>query len=192
MPCAEPDAATRAALLALARQALVHGLEHGRPLEPDLGECDQALRAPGACFVTLKQQGRLRGCIGSLEARQPLARDVAHNAHHAAYADPRFAPLAAGELSVTHIHISLLTPHEPLPATDEAALLAALEPGLDGLVLELGARRATFLPAVWEQLPEPGEFLRQLKHKAGLPGDYWSAGLRFQRYRSHGFGEADS
>jgi len=108
---------------------------------------------------------------------------VVENARAAAFYDPRFPPLERRELGGLDIHLSVLTPSEPLPAASEAELLAALAPGEDGLILEEGPRRSTFLPQVWESLPEPRDFLRQLKRKAGLPPDHWSPDLRFRRYR---------
>jgi AmmeMemoRadiSam system protein A len=109
---------------------------------------------------------------------------VASNAYSAAFEDPRFAPLERGEFERLDIHLSLLSAPEPIQFGSEKDLLAQIRPSLDGLVLEEGARRGTFLPSVWEQLPDPVEFLRHLKRKAGLPADYWSATLRVSRYTS--------
>jgi AmmeMemoRadiSam system protein A len=139
-------------------------------------------RQPGASFVTLTQRGQLRGCIGSLEAHRPLAEDVAANACAAAFRDPRFKPLTADELAHTRVEVSLLTPAQPLPCRDEADALAQLQPHIDGVILSAGRHRATFLPQVWEQLPDPAAFLAQLKRKAGLAADYWSPDLRLERY----------
>ena len=175
-------------LLALAEQSIRHGLETGRPLTVDPGDYPPTLQQPGACFVTLRRDGELRGCIGSLNARQPLVQDLAHNAWAAAFQDPRFMPLQADELAGLELHVSVLGPAEALEVADEAALLAALRPDIDGLILEEGPYRATFLPSVWKQLPEPEQFVQHLKHKAGLPGDYWSAALHFSRYQCEGFG----
>ncbi len=190
-----PPADSRAALGAEARRRLLrvaaasiaHGLETGRPLPVDPAEYPPALRVPGAAFVTLHLHGRLRGCIGSLEARRPLVVDVAENAYAAAFRDPRFPPLLAAEFPQVEIEISRLTPAEPLTVSSEAELLQRLQPGVDGLILEEGAHRATFLPAVWETLPDPREFLAQLRVKAGLPPDYWSPTLRLYRYRTEAF-----
>ncbi len=144
---------------------------------------DAWLRAPGACFVTLMHAGRLRGCIGSVRARRPLGEDVRANARAAALADPRFPPLAAHELAATRIEVSLLSAPVPLLVRDEAEALAALRPGTDGVILEMrGGERSTFLPQVWDSLPSPREFLGQLKRKAGLPADFWSADLHLFRY----------
>jgi uncharacterized protein len=170
-------------LLGVAGASIEHGLAYGGPLRLSLGDYPEPLRAPGACFVTLRRQGALRGCIGSLEPRRPLVVDVAENAHAAAFGDPRFPPLARHERIDLEIHLSVLTPLEPLPAASEAELLAALRPGVDGLVLREGERRATFLPAVWGELPDPRSFLGHLRRKAGLGEDHWSPTLRFWRYR---------
>lgn len=172
-------------LLALAREAIAAALYLPAPAARcQAGELEAAwLRAPGACFVTLTRQGRLRGCIGSVRARRPLADDVRANARAAALSDPRFPPLTAGELPDTRIEVSLLSPASPLPAASEEEALAALRPGIDGIILEVGSEtHATFLPQVWENLPSPRDFLAHLKHKAGLPPDFWSPDLRLQRY----------
>lgn len=177
----------RRSLRELARDAIAHGLAHGAPLPVDLATLSPALRARRASFVTLTETGVLRGCIGALEARLPLAEDVALHAYAAAFEDPRFPPLRPEEAPMIDIHISVLAPPEPLPATSEQEALAALRPGEDGLILEEDGRRATFLPSVWASLPRPADFLRQLKLKAGLPADYWSPRLRLQRYRVEEF-----
>lgn len=140
------------------------------------------LHEPGACFVTLTQQGELRGCIGSLGAHRPLLADVKANAVAAAFHDPRFAPLSARELEITEVEVSLLSPMQALTFASEAEALAQLRPGLDGVVFEFGARRSTFLPQVWEQLPDTDAFMAHLKHKAGLPVSFWAEGVRLQRY----------
>ena len=140
------------------------------------------LAEPAATFVTLTQNGRLRGCVGSLEAHRPLADDVAENAVAAAFRDRRFAPLSARELPRTRVEVSLLTPPEPFPVCSEADALARLRPGIDGLILNCGHRRATFLPQVWESLTDPRQFLAELKLKAGLPADFWDEQLTLARY----------
>jgi AmmeMemoRadiSam system protein A len=175
-------------LLALAREAICAALEDALAPAPSRvppPELDASwLRAAGACFVTLTRKGRLRGCIGSVRARRPLGDDVRANARAAALADPRFPPLAVAELADTRIEVSLLSPPAPLPAVaSEEEALAALRPGIDGIILEYGGEaHATFLPQVWESLPAPRDFLAHLKHKAGLPPDFWSPALRLQRY----------
>ena len=173
-------------LLDVAEQSIRHGLATGQALSVDLADYPEQLRQPGACFVTLRKHGELRGCIGSLSPRRPLLEDVARNSFAAAFEDPRFMSLREDELAELSLHISLLGPSEPLAIRTEAELLALLRPGIDGLILEDGPYRATFLPSVWEQLPEPRQFLQQLKRKAGLPEDYWSTTLRFSRYQCEG------
>lgn len=182
------DAALGQALLAIARQAIATRLglpATPPPAHPRLGE-------PGASFVTLTQHGELRGCIGSLEARRPLAVDVAENARAAAFRDPRFAPLEAEEWPATRVEVSLLSAPEPLPFSSQADALAKLRPGIDGIVMEAGARRATFLPQVWEALPDPADFLARLKEKAGLSAGYWSDELRLSRYTVDKWRETDA
>jgi AmmeMemoRadiSam system protein A len=165
-------------LLALARGAIARQLGLGAAPHDDA----DWLKVPGATFVTLTQHGRLRGCIGSLEAWRSLGEDVMANALAAAFRDPRFPPLEADELARTQVEVSLLSPQTPMPVRDEADALAQLRPGIDGVVLECGAHRGTFLPQVWEQLPRPADFLRHLKLKAGLPGDFWDPGIQLSRY----------
>jgi AmmeMemoRadiSam system protein A len=176
-------------LLALARGAIAESL--GLPAAAPAQQLPW-LREPGATFVTLKSEGRLRGCVGSIRARRPLGEDVRANARAAAFADPRFPPLTAPEWPDTRVEVSLLTPPEPLaPAPSEEAAAAALAPGVDGLVLEYQHYGATFLPQVWEQLREPAEFLAHLKHKAGLPRAFWSAEIRLLRYRVEKWAEEE-
>jgi AmmeMemoRadiSam system protein A len=141
------------------------------------------LLAPGATFVTLKLERALRGCIGSLEARRALGDDVAHNARAAAYADPRFPPVDAAERDRLEVEVSLLSRPEPLVGVaSEQEALARLRPGIDGVVLEMGPYRSTFLPQVWEGIPDPAEFLGELKRKAGLPRHFWDPGVKLSRY----------
>ena len=140
------------------------------------------LEHAGATFVTLTQNGALRGCIGSLEAYRTLAVDVAENALAAAFRDPRFAPLEAAELARTRIEVSLLGPATAMSFANEGDALAQLRPAIDGVILSHGRRRATFLPQVWETLPEPRRFLTQLKLKAGLPADFWDQEMSLARY----------
>ncbi|MEF8755184.1 MAG: AmmeMemoRadiSam system protein A [Accumulibacter sp.] len=167
-----------AALLTIARNAIAH---HFRlPTRPP-GELPE-LAEPAATFVTLTRNGQLRGCIGSLEAHRPLLLDVGENALAAAFRDHRFAPLTADEFATTRVEVSLLTPPEPFPVADEADAIARLRPGVDGLVLGYRQRRATFLPQVWESLPDARQFLAQLKLKAGLPADFWHPEVTLARY----------
>jgi AmmeMemoRadiSam system protein A len=172
----------REVLRQVARDSILHGLSHGRPLAVKPGGYPPPLEAPGAVFVTLKTRGRLRGCIGSYVARRPLVEDVADNAFAAAFRDPRFPHLTESELEELTFHISLLTPPIPLEVRDRSELLAALRPGLDGLLMEDPPHRATFLPQVWESLPDPVDFVEELFRKGGLPRNHWAPTLRFSRY----------
>ena len=171
----------RATLLDLARSSIEAGLQGGR-LEVILLDHAPALREHRASFVTLQRGGRLRGCIGTLAARRALVVEVAEMAQAAAFRDPRFAPLSHAEFADLEYHISVLGVPEPLPVTGEDDLLAQLRPGIDGLMLREGELGSTFLPSVWEQLPDPREFLRRLKIKAGLGADHWSAQIVVSRY----------
>lgn len=174
-------AADRRALLELAHASIEQGLCGGF-LHVQAEEHAAALQAPRASFVTLHLARALRGCIGSLEARRPLVLDVVENARAAAFRDPRFPALTRPEFERLEIQLSLLTAPEPMEFRSEEDLLAQLRPGVDGLVLQERHHRGTFLPAVWQTLPGPREFLHHLKRKAGLPADYWSATLRIERY----------
>jgi AmmeMemoRadiSam system protein A len=181
----------RALLLGVARQSIEHGLKQRRPL-PVVPAEHPPFDLPGASFVTLHRQGALRGCIGSLEAHRPLLLDVAQNAYAAAFRDPRFEPLQPQELEDLDIDISILSSPEALSFDNQQALLDQIRPGVDGLILEDGARRGTFLPSVWSSLPDKADFLAQLKLKAGLPVDYWSDKLKVWRYTTECFGEQDA
>ncbi len=172
-------------LLPIARAAIAQAL--GR--KPVAAVDAPWLQQEGASFVTLTRQGRLRGCIGSLQARRSLLADVKANAVAAALHDPRFAPLTAQELDATQIEVSLLSALQPLVFASESEALAQLRPGVDGVVLEYGRHRSTFLPQVWEQLPEAVQFMAQLKRKAGLPADFWAPDVTLQRYTVHPFSE---
>lgn len=165
-------------LLKLARAEIGQHLGHALPVPPPA----DWLRQPGASFVTLTKMGDLRGCIGSLEAYRPLGEDVRANALAAAFRDPRFMPLAREEFNDIRVEVSLLSPSESLAVGSEDEALSVLRPGIDGLILEYAQHRSTFLPQVWEQLPEPFEFLAHLKRKAGLPQDFWAADVRLSRY----------
>ena len=163
-------------LLMLARGAIARELGLGSAhIADDLAQI-------AATFVTLRSDGDLRGCIGTVDAWRPLGEDVRANAVAAAFNDPRFPPLRRDELAQVSIEVSLLNAREPLPSCDEASLAATLRPGIDGVVFACARHRATFLPQVWEQLPQPHDFLRALKRKAGLVEDFWSDNVRISRY----------
>lgn len=177
-----------ATLLRIARGSIEKAL--GASPQPKVEE-DPWLREPGATFVTLRRGESLRGCIGSIEARRPLGEDVRRNALAAAFEDPRFPPVQRREWPGITVEVSLLSPPEPLPAVSEAEALRLLRPGIDGVIFEYGGHRSTFLPQVWEQLPDPRDFLDHLRQKAGLPGGFWAPGVRLSRYAVRKWDEAD-
>jgi uncharacterized protein len=181
----------RRELLALARRSIASALPRGtyQPFQNRVGVA--GLMEPGSAFVTLRIGAALRGCCGSIDMTRPLAEDVWRVAWASAFTDPRFPALTERECERIDLHISVLTPPEPLIVADEADLLTQLTPRVDGLILELDGSRATFLPAVWEQLPDAKQFVRQLKLKAGWAGDFWSPEIRVQRYLTVSFGETD-
>lgn len=172
-------------LLAIARAAIRGELGLGGASSSS----HPSLFAPAATFVTLRDGERLRGCIGSVEARRPLGEDVRANAIAAAFRDPRFSPLAAHECASTTIEVSLLGPSEPFPCAGEDDAVARLQPGIDGVILHCDRHRAIFLPQVWKQLPDPREFLVALMRKAGLPANGWNANVRLARYTVSKFSE---
>jgi AmmeMemoRadiSam system protein A len=190
MSLAAPE---RRELLALARASIDSALANGQPAG-QLVPFTTALLSPGltvrrSSFVTLRRGEDLRGCCGTLDAPRSLAEDVWRNAWAAAFSDYRFPPLSASEWPQVSLHLSLLTPPERLDVTTEAQLLAVLRPSLDGLILESDTGRATFLPAVWQQLSDPALFVRHLKMKAGWPAGYWSDRVRAWRYTTESFDE---
>ena len=178
----------REALLLIAYESIHSGLDTRRPAIIDVAALPPRLSAKRASFVTLQAEGKLRGCIGTLEPRRSLVEDVSHNAYAAAFQDVRFPPLQADELATLSLQVSVLSAPAPLGIDSEAMLLAQLRPGIDGLILQEGAFTSTFLPSVWESLPEPERFLGHLKLKAGLAAQYWSATIRFWRYTTESFG----
>ena len=170
-------------LLEIADRAIRHVLKHKKPMPMDITAEPEALQANGASFVSLKTATkRLRGCIGSPTAHQALALDVAGNACKAAFNDPRFKPVMIDEYETLRLSISVLSPQAAMSIRDEADLLAQLRPGIDGLVIADGPKRALFLPSVWEQLAEPLVFLSHLKQKAGMAANYWSPTFRANRF----------
>jgi len=191
------DAATRSEhadkgriLLTLARNAIAEAL--GMSLDGDVPMQEDWLQQKGACFITLKEDGELRGCIGSLEARRPLLQDIHTNAINAALHDPRFPPLTLAELDEVHIEVSLLSPSRRLEFSSEADALSKLRPGRDGVIFECGSHKSTFLPQVWEQLPDPAMFMAHLKLKAGLPADFWHEDVLIYIYNVEKYAEGDS
>ena len=185
------SASDRITLLDVARVSVQHGLRRREALKVDPNDYPETLRPLRATFVTLEIGGQLRGCIGALTAYQPLVQDVATHAYAAAFEDPRFPELRPEEFPNLEIFISVLSLPEPMHFSSEEDLLKQVRPGVDGLVLQFRHYRATFLPAVWENLPDPYLFLAQLKYKAGLPLDFWSPELRVERYTTEYFGAGD-
>ena len=173
-------------LLCIARDAISHEMASAGRAVFNPGD-SEGLMEKRATFVTLTIEGALRGCIGRLEAFRPLAEDVAANACAAAFDDPRFMPLSAEELDQIEIHISVLSPPEEMVFSSEEDLLAQIRPGIDGLIFQEGGRRGTFLPSVWEELPEKELFLMHLKVKAGVSESYWSDSLQVFRYTADYF-----
>lgn len=175
-------------LLEIARENVRHAVLG----TPELPREEAWLLEPGATFVTVRHRGNLRGCLGSLEARQPLLEDLRHNARAAATRDPRFPPLEPEELDDVRVEVSLLSPLERVPAASEVEALAAIARDRVGWVLEVGRQKGTFLPQVWDALPEPRDFFRQLKLKAGLSADFWSRDVKLWRYDVHKWVEGET
>jgi len=178
-------------LIALARQAIAINLDI---------HCDNSiipddhvwLTEHAATFVTLTRHGNLRGCIGTLEAYRPLIDDVRSNAVAAAFHDPRFAPLGKGEYASVHIEVSLLSQMQSVDAQDEHIAIARIRPGIDGVVLQYETHKATFLPQVWDQLPDPQQFFAHLKQKAGLSIGFWHPHVQLSVYQVNKFHEHKS
>jgi hypothetical protein len=176
-----------AVLIPLARNAIggIFGLSY--PVD----DRHDFLQEAAATFVTLMRNGRLRGCVGSLQAHRSLLEDVKANAKAAAFLDPRFEPLTQTEFATTVVEVSVLSRSEPLALVSEADAITQIRPGVDGLILEHADKRGTFLPQVWDSIPDPAEFLRQLKRKAGLEPTFWADDLRLLRYTVVKFRESE-
>lgn len=169
-------------LLHAAKTCIEHGITYGLPSEVQIADYPKTLQQKQASFVTLHKNKQLRGCIGSLKASMPLIADVVKNSFMAAFRDPRFAPVTTTEIPEIELDISVLSIPEPINFTSEADLLQQIRPGIDGLILRDKGSSGTFLPSVWEQIPDPNRFLRHLKQKAGLPPDHWSDSIQIERY----------
>ena len=176
-------------LLDIARRSISHGLETGQALPIEVSQLSDKLKIDSAVFVTLTRGGELRGCIGSLQAVDPLARAVANSAFNAAFRDRRFGKVEASELDELRIEISVLSALVPVNVDSRQALLDALKPGEDGLMMEDGGYRSTFLPKIWEKISSSSQFLEELMQKAGLPAGHWSDTVRFYRYHTLSFAE---
>ena len=180
--------ADRHELLGLAEAAIRSGLER-RPVDGLRPPASAALNELGASFVTLERGGDLLGCIGTIEPVRPLYEDVMQNAYKAAFADPRLPPVTAADYAEMTVKVSVLSPLEVVPVSDRASLLGALRPGTDGLLLDDGIHRATFLPAVWVRIPTADEFVDLLLRKAALPQDVWPPDMLAWRYATDEFAD---
>lgn len=178
------------ALLAIAQTSIRHGLQYQKVLAVNHKDLDSRLKQQQASFVTLSLNQRLRGCIGTLTAYEPLANNVSRNAYNAAFNDHRFDAVDILEVNDLAIHISLLGESTLMCFSNQNDLLTQLQPGIDGLILREGDQCSTFLPSVWEQLEDPEQFIQQLKLKAGLSKDYWSESLTVARYTVESFGQS--
>ena len=174
----------RQAVLRTAATSIAAQLELVAATAPEPGDLHGALGEQRASFVTLTIEGELRGCCGTLEPARPLLLDVWSNARASAFRDPRFPPLTVREWRCSSMEVSLLTPCERMAVSTEQQLLLELVPGRDGLLLEWRGMKATFLPKVWEHVTGPHDFLRRLKEKAGLSGDFWAEDVRVWRYET--------
>ena len=187
--CVDLSANEQASLLDIARRSIVQGLDSTTALQPDIAQLNAKFRVNSAVFITLTIAGELRGCVGSLQPSAPLAQAVANAAFSAAYRDGRFAKVQLDEIENLRIEVSVLSPMELIAVNSLQALLANLQPGVDGLLLEDQGHRSTFLPKVWEKISSPSEFVQQLMLKAGLTTGHWSNTIRCYRYHSTSFGE---
>ncbi len=176
------DRANARLLIDVARRAIEHAVTTGTILAIEPSAYPECLRADGATFVTVERNGDLLGCIGTLTPRMSIVQDVANNAHGAVLHDPRCPILSPSDVTDLDLHISILSEPDPIEFDSEEDLVAQLRPGVDGLLLEERFHRGTFLPSVWESLPDPRDFVAHLKVKAGLPPTYWSPSIRVSRY----------
>lgn len=173
--------------LQIAHESIKHGLQKSSALHVITSNYSAELQQKLASFVTLHKNGELRGCIGALEAYQPLINDIAEHAYSAAFQDPRFPALQDNEYEQLNVEISVLGKPEPMTFENEEDLLQQIRPDIDGLIIEYGVNRGTFLPSVWEQLPDKKDFLNHLKMKAGLPQQWWDNAVKISRYETFTF-----
>ncbi|HET8808200.1 MAG TPA: AmmeMemoRadiSam system protein A [Methylophaga sp.] len=171
----------------IAAAAIEFGLQYDRPPKPDISHLPMALRELGACFVSIYKQNEFRGCTGTLVANRPLAEDANHNGFSAAFNDERFPPLSPTEWAHCQLHLAVIENPQPLFVKDQQDLLNKLTPGIDGVILTSGNKHATFLPQVWQQLPDKQQFINHLKQKAGLEIDDWPVNLKIQLYQTQSF-----
>lgn len=187
MPSIDLSKEEQTICLQVARQSIKHGLQKGSKLQVITSDYSKELQQHAASFVTLHKYGQLRGCIGALEAYQPLINDIAEHAFAAAFQDPRFSALEENEYDDLDVDISVIGKAEPMIFENEEDLLQQIQPNIDGLIIEFGYNRGTFLPSVWEQLPDKKDFLNHLKMKAGLPTHWWDNTVKISRYETFSF-----
>jgi AmmeMemoRadiSam system protein A len=176
------SAIERQQMLSAAKQSIKHGINRGTRIEINHLHYAKVLLDLGACFVTIKTGGLLRGCIGSLTAKEPLIDNLTYNAYSSAFHDPRFLPLNREEYAVMDIEISILSVAALIQCSSESELIDQLTPNIDGLTLRDGEQSATFLPSVWSQLVEPDNFVMELKRKAGFSDQYWSDTITAEKF----------
>ena len=174
-------------LLKVARDAILSA--YGQSLKTDSSH--PSLQVKAASFVTLQESNKLRGCIGTIDPHRSLLLDVRGNAIDAAFNDPRFEPVSRHEIDRITIEVSVLTPRVPVNYDSSFDLYSQIKPGVDGVYIEYGQHRGTFLPQVWQQLPDKEQFFKHLRVKAGLPPDFWSENLKVYRYRVQKWSEAE-
>ncbi|WP_197171967.1 AmmeMemoRadiSam system protein A [Novipirellula aureliae] len=177
----------RERLLDVAEQSIAAGLQTRRIVEPELVSYSDALRHVQASFVTLRTDEQLRGCVGSVEASDPLVFDVSHNAFRAAFNNGRYPALTEAEFPSLTIQVTVLSPLKHLITRSLGDVIAKIQPGVDGVVLRLGRRHAMFLPEIWETLQDPVELFRHLRLKAGLPPERWSPRIRVSTFQTQRF-----
>ncbi len=170
------------ALLEIAHTSILNGFKAKRVSVVDISRYSDNLLLPRSTFITLYRNDELRGCIGSLTAQETLVQSVANNAFAAAFQDPRFVPMKQFEFQSVSVSLSILSLAEPILFTSEADLISKIRPEIDGLILQDGLNKGTFLPSVWSSLPNPKIFLQHLKQKANLPANYWSDTIEVKRY----------
>jgi uncharacterized protein len=185
-PSSDLSPGVKTFLLKLARQNLEAAVNDRPPVTPD--DTPAVTREYRGCFVTLTKKGQLRGCIGYIEGIKPLFEAVMDNAKNAALEDTRFPQVTPSELGDIKVEVSVLTKPQPLDYKDEKDLLSKLVPGEDGIILTSGYHQSTFLPQVWEQLPDKVDFLEHLSLKGGMPIDGWKT-AKVKRYRAIHFQE---
>jgi AmmeMemoRadiSam system protein A len=168
----------------VAHDAVITAVRDRRRATPEPADYPEALRRPGAVFVTLRRDGELRGCVGTMTPSMPLVQAAADRARAAAFDDPRFDAVRPGELEGLAVEVSVLSPMEPFTVDGYDELVRTLRPGVDGLLVEAGRHRATFLPVVWEELTDPADFVSALWRKAGLTARSWPTGIATWRYHA--------